>query len=170
MKAYFIIILAVLAILAAFYFGGGSGLDIFSGEPNSTSTPVEAGMREVYVYFPNSRMDPEITCVKVFPVRRKVEDTPLAPRRAVEALLAGPTGEDMHAGYETALPAGVTLNNLVISGTVATADFSEVLEKVAGSCTVTAIEAQITETLKQFSPIRTVVITVNGRSEGILQP
>lgn len=170
MKTTVIIVAAILVLTAAFYVGRGSGLDFFENQPNSTSTPIEAGMREIYVYFSNSELDPEVTCVKVFPVRREVEDAPLAPRRALEVLLAGPVAAEKDAGYETLLPAGTILNNLVVSGTVATADFNEQLAKVAGSCMVTAITSQITETLRQFSPINTVIITINGRSEGVLQP
>jgi len=35
---------------------------------------------------------------------------------------------------------------------------------------VTAIRAQITETLKQFPTVENVVISIDGRTEDILQP
>jgi len=42
--------------------------------------------------------------------------------------------------------------------------------QVGGSCRVSAIRAQIIETLKQFSTVKNVVISINGRTEDILQP
>ncbi|PIP22172.1 MAG: hypothetical protein COX38_02115, partial [Candidatus Nealsonbacteria bacterium CG23_combo_of_CG06-09_8_20_14_all_39_25] len=42
--------------------------------------------------------------------------------------------------------------------------------QVGGSCKVSAIRAQITQTLKQFPTVDEVVISINGRTEDILQP
>jgi len=54
---------------------------------------------------------------------------------------------------------------------VAKADFDEQLEfQVGGSCRVSAIRAEITQTLKQFSTVKEVVISIDGRTEDILQP
>jgi spore germination protein GerM len=51
------------------------------------------------------------------------------------------------------------------------ADFNERLEyQVGGSCRVSAIRAQISETLKQFPTIKDVIILINGRKEDVLQP
>lgn len=50
-------------------------------------------------------------------------------------------------------------------------DFDERLEfQVGGSCRVAAISAQIRETLKQFPQVKEVIISINGRTEDILQP
>ena len=50
-------------------------------------------------------------------------------------------------------------------------DFSrELNDGVAGSCKVMAIRSQITQTLKQFSEIKGVVISVDGEAEEVLQP
>ena len=50
-------------------------------------------------------------------------------------------------------------------------DFDAQLEEgMGGSCRVSAVRAQITETLLQFSEARNVVISVDGRIEDILQP
>ncbi len=50
-------------------------------------------------------------------------------------------------------------------------DFDETLEKaVGGSCRVAAIRSQITKTLLQFPSFKKVIISINGRTEDILQP
>ncbi|MBU3925210.1 GerMN domain-containing protein, partial [Patescibacteria group bacterium] len=54
---------------------------------------------------------------------------------------------------------------------IAKVDFDERLEfQAGGSCRVAAIRAEITETLKQFPTVNNVVISINGRTEDILQP
>jgi spore germination protein GerM len=54
---------------------------------------------------------------------------------------------------------------------VAKVDFDERLGfQVGGSCRVSAIRAQITETLMQFSTVKSVVVSINGRTEDVLQP
>jgi len=110
-------------------------------------------------------------CTKILSAVRVVPQTPAIAKRTLEELLAGPTIGEIGDGMLTIIPSGVKLNSLLIKDGVATADFSDKLTaKVAGSCTVGAIRAQITETLKQFPSISDVVISVNGVSEGILQP
>lgn len=123
------------------------------------------------IFFGNSNLDPEITCVKVFPVSRAVEKTSAPARRALELLFEGPNSNDKAAGYFTSLNQGVTIKSLEIKDGVARVDFDKKLEEaVGGSCRVTAISAQIIETLKQFDSVKDVVISVEGRTEDILQP
>ena len=63
------------------------------------------------------------------------------------------------------------IQSLTIENSVAKVDFDEQLEfQVGGSCRVTAIRAQIRETLKQFPIIDSVIISINGRTEDVLQP
>ena len=50
------------------------------------------------------------------------------------------------------------------------ANFNNELNKAAGSCLVSAIRAQIENTLLQFEGINNVVISVEGKTEEILQP
>jgi len=42
--------------------------------------------------------------------------------------------------------------------------------QMGGSCRVSAIRSQITQNLLQFPTIKNVIISVNGRTEDILQP
>lgn len=103
----------------------------------------------------------------------------------LEALLWGPPRTQMSFG--TALPtprdvlsypgrqpgwgARVTLRSLVIRDGVATADFSrELWAYGGGSSRVRAIYQQISRTLLQFPSVRDVRVTIEGQSEGVLEP
>jgi len=69
------------------------------------------------------------------------------------------------------LPSNVKIQSLSIENGVAKIDFSKELEQdVGGSCRVSAIRAQITETLKQFETVNEVIISIDSRVEDILQP
>ncbi len=130
------------------------------------------GMTPVKVYFQKvAAGDPFLDCSVVAEVTRYVPKTQGVGRAALEALLGGPTTSEDAAGYGTTIPQSVMLENLTITNGVATAEFSSRLEEgVGGSCRVTAIRSQIERTLKQFSTVNTVVISIDGRTEDILQP
>ncbi|MFH0854504.1 MAG: GerMN domain-containing protein [bacterium] len=131
----------------------------------------EAETIKVKVYFNNSMMDPEFSCNKVFPVEREVPKTQAAARAALEELLKGPIDEDKKQDFFTNINSGVKIQKLTVENGVAKVDFDEQLEfQVGGSCRVAAIRAQITETLKQFPTVNKVIISINGRTEDILQP
>ncbi|MBI2054052.1 MAG: GerMN domain-containing protein [Candidatus Staskawiczbacteria bacterium] len=126
---------------------------------------------KVKVYFNNSKMDPQFSCNKVFPVEREIPKTEAIARETLLLLLKGPTGGEKDEGFFTSINEGVQINSIKIENGVATVDFGEQLEfEVGGSCRVSAIRAEITETLKQFSTVNSVVISINGRTEDILQP
>lgn len=125
----------------------------------------------VKAFFSNNNLDPEITCTKVFAVERRVPKTTAVARAALEQLLAGPTAEEKSQGYSTSINPGVKIQKLEIVNGVAKVDFDQTLEQaVGGSCRVSAIRAQIVQTLKQFSTVKDTVISINGRIEDILQP
>lgn len=133
--------------------------------------PGAAGTIKVKAYFNNDRLDPEHTCVKVFPVIREIGKTRAVARGALQELLKGPTLTERKAGYYTQINSGVKNQRLAVKNGVAKADFNRALEyRVAGSCRTSAIIAQITMTLKQFSTVKKVVISIDGRTEDILQP
>ncbi len=165
-----IIFFAVMAGLAM-VLRTGPDTEPGNGDPNASSTPIEAGTREVLAYFMNSNLDPEVTCTKVFPVAREIEDTPAVARRALEALFQGPTSEEKKQGYSSGIRPEVKIQSLTIQNGTASLDLSKELEEgVGGSCQVQAIRAQIEATLKQFPTVRNVTLTIDGRSEDILQP
>lgn len=126
---------------------------------------------KVKIYFNNNKLDPEISCNKVFPVEREVSKTVAVAKAALEQLLEGPTETERNQQYLTSINSGVKIQKLIIENNIAKVDFDETLEKaVGGSCRVSAIRAQITETLKQFPTIKSVIISINGRTEDVLQP
>lgn len=128
-------------------------------------------MKSVKVYFGNRAQNPTAECEQVFPMEREIPSTQAPARAALQALLAGPTPAEESAGYFSSLNAGVSVQRLTIEDGVARVDFDErIQEQVGGSCRVMAIRAQIEATLRQFPTVRRVIISVNGRSEDVLQP
>ena len=137
----------------------------------NTNTNTEETMT-VKVFFGNSIFDPEILdCQKNFAVERIIPKIEAVGRVALEELLAGPTDAEKAEGYFTSINPGVKIQSLVIANGIANVDFDEQLEfQVGGSCRVAAIASQIRETLKQFPTVTNVVISIDGRTEDILQP
>ncbi|MFH1822885.1 MAG: GerMN domain-containing protein [Patescibacteria group bacterium] len=135
--------------------------------------PIKFGQVEletVKVYFNNELLDPEVSCDKVFPVERIV--SPENPKeQAILELLKGATDQEKSKGYITSINPNVQLQSLTINNGIAKVDFDEQLEfEVGGSCRVAAISAQIRNTLLQFPDINEVIISINGRTEDVLQP
>ena len=92
-------------------------------------------------------------------------------RAALEQLLRGPTEAEKAQGFFTSINSGVKIQSLTIQAGTAYVDFDDQIEfQVGGSCRVSAIRAEITQTLKQFPTVSEVIISVNGRTEDILQP
>jgi len=126
---------------------------------------------KIKVFFNNSKLDREISCNKVFPVEREIIKTPAVARAALTELLVGTTAAEREAGFMTVLSPDVKIQNLTVENSVAKVDFNKRLEEGSGgSCRATAIIAQINATLKQFATVSEVIISVDGRSEDILQP
>jgi len=125
----------------------------------------------VKVYFNNEKMDPEFSCNKVFAVERTIPKTTAIARAAIEELLKGPAAAELLQGYFTSINPGVKIQSLIIENEVAKIDFDEQLQnQIGGSCRVSAIRSEITETLKQFSTVKSVIISINGNTDEILQP
>ncbi len=134
-----------------------------------TLTPSET--TRVKVYFNNDELDPEVSCNEVFPVEREIPKTQAIVREALEELIKGPTTNEKNQNYITNINPGVKIQKLTIDNGLAEVDFDKTLEQaVGGSCRATAIRSQITETLKQFSTVSNVIISIDGRTEDILQP
>jgi len=123
----------------------------------------------VNVFFGNSVRGAE--CEKVLSVVREVPKVATIGRSSLEELLKGPTSAEQSQGFSTALNAEAKVNSLTITNSIARVDFDSNLDKsVAGSCRVLAIRAQIEETLKQFPTVQDVIISINGKTENILEP
>jgi len=120
------------------------------------------------VYFSNNAADS--TCDYVVSVKRIVPETKAIASAAITELLKGPTDEEKKQGYSTSIPVGSKLNSISIVNGEARVDFNSVTESGGGSCSMAARVAQITETLKQFSTITSVEMSINGRTGDIFQP
>lgn len=131
-----------------------------------------ANQISVLVSFPNSKLYPNmVTCSRVFETKRTITETTAVGTAALEELFKGPTDQEKKDGYFTNIPAGVKIQKLTIENGVAKVDLSNELQQgVGGSCRVDSIRAQITETLKQFPTVQSVIISINGKTEDILQP
>ncbi len=125
----------------------------------------------VKAYFSNIILDPAVSCNVVFPIERQVPATSAVARAALEELIKGLTTVERDQGYSTSLNEDVRIQSLTIENGVAKVDFNPALEaQPGGSCRAAAIGAQIRETLLQFPTVSEVIISIDGRSEDILQP
>ena len=125
----------------------------------------------VKVFFSHEESRTEMDCSVTSPRERVIAKTQAVARAAIELLLVGPTLEEKSAGYFTSINPSVKLNSISIQAGKAKVDFNGQLEQaVGGSCRVSAIRSQIEDTLRQFPTVKEVIISVNGRTEDILQP
>ncbi len=127
----------------------------------------------VKIFLSDSRFvnEPYFDCSRTIAVERQVPKTAAVARASLEALLRGSTEEEINQGFISTINPGVRIQKLTIEGGLAEVDFDEQLEyQVGGSCMVAAIRAQIVDTLKQFPTVKEVIISINGRTEDILQP
>jgi hypothetical protein len=124
------------------------------------------------VFFNNNQKDPRLDfCEKVYPTERRVPKTKAVAQAALSELLKGPTITERRNGFITQVSPGVIVQKLTIENGTAKVDFNESLQGYGGGgCAAVAIRSQIEETLKQFPTVKKVVISVNDRTEDILQP
>lgn len=135
--------------------------------PVRLSSSLNTGNIDVKVYF-NKTMIGTQSCDNIqSAVTRTIPQTLGVARVALLELLKGPTSSE---NLSTSIPVGTALNKIEVRNGTAYADFNSKLQNPGGSCNALAIRAQIEDTLKQFSTIKNVVISVNGQTEGILEP
>ena len=154
-------------VFLVFYNDNPSGLPENSA---MMSIPVKVSQEKtkIILYFGKQGDD---SCKNNYPIEREIIKVEGIARATIEELLKGLTEEEKVAGYFTSIPEGVKINSLTIVDGTATIDFNETLEQgVGGSCRVLAIREQIIKTLMQFSSVQKVIISINGRTEDILQP
>jgi spore germination protein GerM len=111
-----------------------------------------------------------IDCTQVVAVDRQVPYSLNIAEAALNELLTGPRLAERNQNLTSAIPVDTTLNSLVIENGVARADFSQNLEPGGGSCRVLAIRSQIEQTLRQFPTVSEVVISIDGKTDEILEP
>ena len=90
----------------------------------------------------------------------------------VRGLLTGLSQQEKSAGWFSSIPDGTFLNHVKVNNGMAMINLNDNLNNVGGSCLVSAIRAQIEQTLLQFSYINAVTICVdaNCQPDEILQP
>lgn len=140
----------------------------------SNSTLLSDNRVGITAYFGNTQRNKEMTdCSIVFPLDRVIEkkyDVDMV--NAMKGLLKPLTQEESSRGYISSLPSGTTLKYIRVNNGIAEVSFGAELNRVGGSCAVTAIRAQIEKTLLQFPQIKSVKICVDGNcvQDMILQP
>lgn len=161
---YFSYIIICVAIFLAF-------VKIFGGSFSPDSALAFEWEKQVNVYFGNKNMGSSEDCSKVFPLSRTILNAETFGPGALGALLKGVSAGEKEAGYFSSLNDGILLQKFEIKNKTAYVDFdSRFNEGMGGSCRVTAIMSQIENTLNNLPDIDAVVISVNGETEGILEP
>ena len=103
-------------------------------------------------------------------VPRKVKKDNLE-RNTLEELLKGPSVEEKETSLVTFINSGVLIQGFKIENKIVSVDFNERLDEgVAGSALVGIIREQIEKTLLQFETVDQVIISINDRTDDILQP
>lgn len=121
----------------------------------------------VLVFMTNTKMDPQmLDCEQVYALGRIVPKTVEVGKTALTLLQQGPSVFEKTAGFVSSIE-NSSLQSLVVKNGEAKADFSGLTG--GGSCKVGQIKAQIEQTLKQFSSIKKVLITVDGKDD-VLEP
>jgi hypothetical protein len=125
---------------------------------------------KIQLFFNNEKDLDLMDCRIVRSVTREIPKTTAVARAALTELLSGPTAAEKKDGYSSEVPSNTKIQRLEVKDGVAKVDFSKELEAGGGSCHMEAIRSQITETLKQFPTVKSVIISIDGRTENILQP
>lgn len=126
-----------------------------TGGATTSSTATTGGEADVRVYFTRDE--------KVATGGATVA-TPAVARGALEALLAGPDDADAGAGLATAIPTGVELLGVDISGGTATVDLSSDFGSGGGSLSMQLRVAQVVFTLTQFDSVAEVDVHLDGEA------
>lgn len=126
------------------------------------------------VYFGNKNKDPQgLKCEKTYYINRKIPKDISTVDAALAFLLNGPTNDEIKEGFFSSLPDNVNVKLVIIdnqSGKL-TVDFDEsLMAGVGGSCRVLSMKSQIENTLKQFENVKEVIITINGKAQGVFEP
>ncbi|WP_225321008.1 GerMN domain-containing protein [Streptomyces luteolifulvus] len=126
--------------------------------PRTSASPTTpgGGQRQVRasVYFLHGE--------KVSPAPRTVAP-PTTAAGALRALLAGPSSYERGHGRTTTIPAGTTLNSVVVNRHVATVDLSGRYDDGGGSLSMRARLAQVVFTATRFPAIEKVRFELDGK-------
>ncbi len=123
-----------------------------------------SGQRQVRVYFPREgNPHPRDPFNLQFVVRQVATAAPARP--ALEALLAGPTAAEKRRRLRPLDAGGLAISALVIGGGTARVDFvSRGGKRWAGDLSPAEFRQAVERTLKQFSTVRSVTVSVDGKT------
>lgn len=145
--------------------------------PNSITTPLDQAAafewwKPVNLYFTDTHKPTRgASCSDLSPVSRRVLNAETLGPGALQALIEGPTEAEKNLGFVSSVSTTSLIQSFEVREGVAYVDFNKSFNRgVAGSCRVEAIRAQIERTLTALPDIDSVVISVNGETEGILEP
>lgn len=150
---------AAVALLAGCAVPDQRSPDIISGsrpaaQPSPASQPLNPTSSRVALYFVNGAN-------KLSPVLRSNPAMGLAT--TVDALLAGPTNQEIAAGLSSAVPVGTKLDYARLDGSTASLGFSNELASVSGREQLLAF-AQIVVTADSLPSVDRVEISVGGQA------
>lgn len=157
-------------------------VNIVGGSDQAITTTTGSGNDQALVsgetiritaYYSNGKKGSNDNCGLVFPLQRDVEKKYGSDIiNTVRGLLTPLTDAERQAGWSSNVPVGTHLKSVVVKNGVAEVNFNSQLNKIAGSCAVTALRAQIEKTVLQFPYVTSVLICVDGNCNQteILQP
>ena len=126
--------------------------------------------KEINVYFIDSQALETSSCEATVALQRKVPNAETLGPGAIDMLIKGLSKKES-GSYSTAVNSNTLLQKFEIKNGVAYVDFNLSLNNdVTGSCMAVAIRSQIEKTLTDLPDINSVVISVNGETQGILEP
>ncbi len=127
----------------------------------------------VKLYFPNNVFNPKaLDCSLVYPVERIIPYTEGVAKATLEELIKGPTVEEIKNGYFSSILKGTKANSVKMIGSTLVIDFNEIAASGGGSCGQLAKGSSLMETLGQFSTVKEIKMTINGKgnTEDLFQP
>jgi len=116
---------------------------------------------QVKLFFTNPKLSKSYNCNQVFPVQREVIKVDNMSKFLVEQLINGPNDKERSLGYDSGIRSNTKVNSFLLDKGVVKIDFSNTFNNF-DSCKIDSIKSQISETLKQFSDIRQVVLSVDN--------
>jgi spore germination protein GerM len=156
----------ILACVAVFLFIA----KYFNQNPTKQADAFE-WQKSVAVYFPNVQMGSDKDCTKVFSVSRTIINAETLGPGALQALLDGVSETEKAEGYYSGLNKGIIVQKFEIKNGIAYVDLDQTFNKgIKGACKVQMIKAQIETTLNNQPDIDSVVLSVNGKTDGVLKP
>lgn len=145
-------------------------MKVYDGTISTQSATAFEWEKPVNVYFVDSKKAETSSCEADVLVKRTIPNAETLGPGAMEMLIRGLDDKEKQSMYSAINP-NTLLQKFEVRNRVAYVDFDSNLNKdAAGSCKVIAIRSQIEKTLIRLPDIDSVVISVNGQTEGILEP